>query len=252
MKKLCVIGLVLVTLLTGCQTKKKDVLKVLVSADYPPYESLDVNGNFVGFDIDFGNALAKKLNVQFNWVDTSFDGIIGALQGNAADMAISGMAIIASREESVDFSIVYKEESALGDVFTVISLASNNFKTINDLTGKKGSAQLGTVQESALNMLKDSFKLTLDIRNKFDIIIQEILLKRIDFLVVDKATGTEFLNQYPTLSSFQLQYAGLAAINGMGVAMPNGSKWVSKVNAAIEAMKKDGSLKILVDKWFKE
>ena len=66
MKKLIIVALLLTTLLTGCsQTKKETTLKVLVSADYPPYESYDVNGKLVGFDIEFGNALAAKLGVKF-------------------------------------------------------------------------------------------------------------------------------------------------------------------------------------------
>ena len=250
MKKYLIVALVLTMLLTACQTKKKDVLKVLVSADNPPYESIDVNGKFVGFDIEFGEELAKKLNVTIEWVDTSFEGIIGALQGNTGDMAISGMSITAEREESVDFSIAYKEESALGETFTVISLASNGYGSISDLKGKKASAQMGTVQESALNMLKSEYSLVLDIRSKFDIIVQDILLGRIDFLVIDKASGDEFLAQYPELSAFTLQHAGLTAINGMGVALPTGSVWVAKVNAVIESMKKDGSLQALIDKWW--
>lgn len=252
MKKLLIVALLLTTLLTGCSQAKKEVLKVLVSADYPPYESYDVNGKLVGFDIEFGNALAEEMGVEFEWVDTSFDGILGALQGNTGDMAITGMHISAEREEAVDFSIAYKLDAESGSAFTVYTLAANNWTTITDLTGKIGSTQLGTVQESALNMMKDEYSLTLDIRNKFDIIVQEILLGRIDFLVADKAAGDEFVTQYPQLTSFPLNYEGLDAISGIGVAMPTGSEWVEKVNTAIEAMKADGSLQALIDKWFPE
>ncbi len=252
MKKLLLVALLLTTLLTGCSQTKKDVLTVLVSADYPPYESYDVNGKLVGFDIEFGNALANKMGVEFKWVDTSFDGILGALQANTGDLAITGMHISAEREESVDFSVAYKLDAESGSAFTVYTLAANNWSTIADLTGKIGSTQLGTVQESALNMMKDEYNLTLDIRNKFDIIVQEMLLGRIDFMVADKAAGDEFVTQYPQLASFPLNYAGLDAISGIGVAMPTGSEWVAKVNTAIEAMKTDGSLQALIDKWFPE
>lgn len=253
MKKLLIIALLITSLLGACtQTKKETTLKVLVSADYPPYESYDVSGKLVGFDIDFGNALAEKLGVKFEWVDTSFDGILGAIQGNTADMAISGMHISAEREAATDMSISYKQDAESGSAFTVYALASNNWTSINDLKDKIGSTQLGTVQESALNMMKTEYNLTLDIRNKFDVIVQDILLGRIDFLVADKAAGDEFLTQYPQLTSFPLSYPGLDAISGIGVVMPTGSEWVAKVNAAIEAMKADGSLQTLIDTWFPE
>ena len=149
-------------------------------------------------------------------------------------------------------SISYKQDAESGSAFTVYALASKGWTSIADLNGKIGSTQLGTVQESALNMMKDEYNLTLDIRNKFDVIVQEILLGRIGFMVADKAAGDEFMTQYPELTSFPLNYAGLASISGIGVLMPTGSEWVSKVNAAIEAMKADGSLQALVDKWFPE
>jgi len=251
MKKLLIVVLMLTTLLTGCAAAKKETtLKVLVSADYPPYESYDVNGNLVGFDIDFGNALAAKLGVKFEWVDTSFDGILGAIQANTGDMAISGMHISAEREAATDMSIAYKKDAESGSAFTVYALASNGWTTIADLNGKIGSTQLGTVQESALNMMKTEYNLTLDIRNKFDVIVQDILLGRIDFMVADKAAGDEFITQYPQLASFPLNYPGLDAISGIGVVMPTGSTWVSKVNAAITAMQADGSLQTMITKWF--
>lgn len=253
MKKLLLVALLFTALLTGCAQKKEAAtLKVLVSADYPPYESYDVNGNLVGFDIDFGNALAEKLGVKFEWVDTAFDGILGAIQANTADMAISGFHISAEREAATDMSIAYKLDAESGSAFTVYALASNGWTSIDDLKNKIGSTQLGTVQESALNLMKDEYNLTLDIRNKFDVIVQDILLGRIDFMVADKAAGDEFVTQYPQLASFPLNYAALESISGIGVVMPTGSQWVSKVNAAIEDMKADGSLDAMIAKWFPE
>jgi polar amino acid transport system substrate-binding protein len=250
MKKLLVLALVLTTLLTACSQPQKDVLTVLVSADYPPYESIDTNGDYIGFDIEFGNALAEKLGVEFKWTDTAFDGIIGALQANAGDLAISSISVTAERALSVDFSTVYKEETSLGETFTVVALSSNAWTQLSDLTGKIGSTQLGTVQEQALNMLQSEFSLALDIRSKWDVIVQEIINKRIDFVLVDKATADQFLIAFPELSEFTAQHDSLAAINGIGIAFPKGSEWTEKFNTAIAEMQADGSLQALVDKWF--
>jgi len=248
MKKLLVLAIVLSTLLIGCsQSTDKKVLKVLVSADFPPYESIDTDGTFIGFDIDFGNAIAEKMGVEFQWVDTSFAGIIAALQANSGDLAISGMSVTPEREEAVDFSDVYKVE---GETFTVLALATKGLSTADDLSGLIGSAQIGTVQEQALNILKTDLSLTVDIRDKYDVIVQEIIIGRIDFLLVDAAVAAEFVVAYPELSSFTLQHTSLAAINGIGVAMPEGSDLKEDVNKAIAEMKADGSLQALIDKWF--
>jgi len=163
MKKLLVLSLILMTLLSGCNptAAEKEELTVLVSADYPPYESIDTNGKFVGFDIEFGELVAEEMGVTFKWVDTAFAGIIGALQAGTGDLAISGMSVTPEREESVDFSQIYKEE---GGAFTVLFLADKGYDSIDDLTGLIASTQLGTIQEIALNNLKAGLIFTVDIR----------------------------------------------------------------------------------------
>ncbi len=68
--------------------------------------------------------------------------------------------------------------------------------------------------------------------------------------MVDKATADEFLTVYPELSEFTAQHDSLAAINGIGVALPKGSEWTEKINTAISEMEANGSLQALIDKWF--
>ena len=46
---------------SGAETKTGKVLTVGTSADFPPFETRDTSGNIVGFDIDLGNYIAKKL-----------------------------------------------------------------------------------------------------------------------------------------------------------------------------------------------
>lgn len=249
MKKLSILSLILVTLLTGCTPKieEKEELIVLVSADYPPYESIDASGKFVGFDIEFGELVAEELGVTFKWVDTAFSGIIGALQAGTGDLAISGMSVTPERAESVDFSQIYKEESG---AFTVLYLASKNYDSIEDLTNLIGSTQLGTIQEIALNNLKSDFNFTLDIRDKHDVIVQEILVGRIDFMLVDTSVAEEFASEFPTLAMFDLEHAKLANISGLGIALPKNSEWTEKVNDAIDTLKTNGKLAALIAKWF--
>ena len=148
MKKAILAVLTLVFILSGCvQQNTQDTITILTSSGYPPYEMIDENGNLIGFDIDFGNALGEKLGVQVKWEDMDFDGIIGALNSNRGTMAIAAMS--PDPERDVDFSIPYyvgAEESP----FFILTLASGGVVDSNDLTGKKVGAQIGTIQESLL------------------------------------------------------------------------------------------------------
>ncbi len=52
--------------------KKAGVIKVGTSADYPPFESVDANGNKVGFDVDLMTEIAKRLDIKLEWVRLIF------------------------------------------------------------------------------------------------------------------------------------------------------------------------------------
>src|SRR5699024_6125145 len=89
----------------------KDTLVVGTSADFPPFENVDVNGDIVGFDIDLINEIGKELGKEIQIENMDFDGLVGAVQTDKIDMAISGMTDNADRRKNVNFSDSYYEAS---------------------------------------------------------------------------------------------------------------------------------------------
>ena len=63
MKKLITTLFILMLILTlsACKTNESNTILVGISPDYPPYESLTVDGEMVGFDIDMTNLFSKYL-----------------------------------------------------------------------------------------------------------------------------------------------------------------------------------------------
>ena len=51
-----------------------------VDASYAPFESKAPNGQLVGFDIDLGNEIARRLGVKAQWEKIDFSGLIAALK----------------------------------------------------------------------------------------------------------------------------------------------------------------------------
>ena len=66
-------------------------LVVGTSADYPPYESIDADGNFVGFDMDLARAVGEKLGVEVEIQDMPFDTLIASVQEGKIDAIIAAM-----------------------------------------------------------------------------------------------------------------------------------------------------------------
>src|SRR3954470_5461207 len=66
------------------RVKKNGELRIGTDATYPPFETAE-GGEFSGFDIDLGSAIARELGVKPKFVNASFDGIFPALQNGSFD-----------------------------------------------------------------------------------------------------------------------------------------------------------------------
>lgn len=126
------------------EIKAAGKIVVGTSADYAPYESIDENGNFVGFDMDLMRAVGEKLGVEVEIVDMPFDSLIAAVQQGKIDAVIAAMQATAERDQQVDFTIPYRMTK---DAFVAAGDATLMIETPEDAAGYRIGAQTGTVQE---------------------------------------------------------------------------------------------------------
>ena len=75
--------------------------------EFPPFESKDENGNYVGFDMDMARELAKDLGVKLRIEEMSWDSLPAALSTGKIDLIVSGMTITEERAESRAFTKPY-------------------------------------------------------------------------------------------------------------------------------------------------
>jgi polar amino acid transport system substrate-binding protein len=118
-------------------------IKVGSDISYPPIEFLKLGTQDpTGVDYDIGQALGSKLGVKVTFINSTFDGLIPALQAKRFDMLMSAMTDNKTRQAKVDFV----------DYFTAgtgILVAKGNAKNINsldDLCGKTVALERGTTQ----------------------------------------------------------------------------------------------------------
>ncbi|MDE0460426.1 MAG: transporter substrate-binding domain-containing protein [Chromatiales bacterium] len=86
--------------------KKRGALKVGMST-FVPWAMRDKNGELVGFEIDVAKKLAADMDVDIEFVPTSWDGIIPALIAGKFDVIIGGMSIRPARNLTINFTIPY-------------------------------------------------------------------------------------------------------------------------------------------------
>jgi polar amino acid transport system substrate-binding protein len=82
-------------------------LRVGLDASFPPFESLDADGNVVGFDADLARAIAAGLGAEPVFVNVGFDGLYDALWASRVDVVISGLPYDPRRTQDVNYSQPY-------------------------------------------------------------------------------------------------------------------------------------------------
>lgn len=87
--------------------RERGVLKVGFSS-FNPWAMQDVNGEWIGFEMDVARALSQYLGLKLELVPTAWAGIIPALLTNKFDVIIAGMSVTEERAEQVTFSIPYE------------------------------------------------------------------------------------------------------------------------------------------------
>ncbi|GEN57639.1 arginine-binding extracellular protein ArtP [Halolactibacillus alkaliphilus] len=228
---------------TDDEDANDNVLVMATSPDYPPFESLDVNGEFVGFDIELAKLIAEELGMELEIRDMKFDGLIGALQAGRVDMVLSGMSATENRRENVDFSIEYHSS---GEMF--VTRKDEPMTALEDLEGKTVGVQLGTIQEEGARAIQEDYGFELKALDDAQMLVQELITNRVDVIYLDKQVAKGFI-EAQDLAGFD---DPTDASPGMAVAFPKGSALVEDVNAAIQSIIDSGQLQALEEEFLAE
>ncbi|RQZ64194.1 ABC transporter substrate-binding protein [Burkholderia cepacia] len=112
----------------------KRTLNVAIVPNYPPFEYKDpATDKLAGFDVDLGEALAAKMGVKLNWVETSFDQMMSSVATQRVDMIMSGMTDMPTRREVLTF-VDYIET---GPQFYTLKARAGEFAQMSALCGKR-------------------------------------------------------------------------------------------------------------------
>jgi polar amino acid transport system substrate-binding protein len=123
------------------QAKDWTTVRIAMDATYPPFESLDPSGQIVGFSKDIGDALCERMQVQCEFTNQAWDGIIPGLLANNYDAILSSMSITEERLQQIDFTDKYYNT---GPAIAVPVDSELKGVTPEDLAGATIGAQTST------------------------------------------------------------------------------------------------------------
>jgi L-cystine transport system substrate-binding protein len=223
---------------------KQRGLNVGLEGTYPPFSFQDEKGELTGFEVDFANALGKQLGVKVNLTPTKWDGMLAALESKRLDVVINQVTISDERKKKYDFSAPYTVSGI--QALTKKALASQITKP-SDLAGKKVGVGLGSNYEQWLktNVPQAEVKTYDDDPTKY----QDLRVGRTDAILVDRFAALDLIKQ--TGDTLALAGAPFAREES-GIALRKGNEdLLNAINQAIEALRKNGTLASISQKWFK-
>jgi polar amino acid transport system substrate-binding protein len=226
---------------TLAKIKKSGEMVVGTSAAYAPFEFRKA-GNLVGFDIDLGEEIAKRMGVKVKWVEIDFKGIIAGLKSKRADVLITAMTKTPGRAEQVAFSIPYYDAG--------IGAAKPKGSTISkpqDLAGKTVGVQIGTSgQRYVKGDLKNVPVKEIKTYDTILLALKDLENGRVDAVVNPLPSIAYNLKGLKGLEVTDVWTNRVVGIN----TRKEDTALMAEINKHIADLKKEGFLDKLNSKWF--
>lgn len=224
---------------TNTDTDTQETLTMATNAEFPPYEYKE-GDKVVGIDAEVAQAIADKLGMKLEIVDTKFDAIIPGVQSGKYDMGMAGMTVTPEREQSVDFSDSY----ATG-IQSIIVNQGSNIKSVDDLSEKtKIGVQLGTTGDI---YAKDDFgDEAVQEYDKGADAVQALIAGKIDCVIIDNEPAKSFVAANEGLEILKTSYAE----EDYAICFKkDNTELQTKVNDALKELIADGTLQKIVNKY---
>lgn len=218
-------------------------VKVGVAAEpYPPFTSPDASGKWVGWEVEFMNAVCAEAKLECVITPVAWDGIIPALTSKKIDAIMSSMSITDERLKTIDFSDKYYNTPT-----GIIGPKSEKFKAdAEGLKGKILGVQVSTIHaEYAQKHFKDVVSEIKEYQTQ-DEANNDLAAGRVDAVQADQITLDSFLasDQGKECCESKGTVVDDPAVLGAGVGIglrKGETELKGKFNAAIKAIRANGT-----------
>lgn len=222
-------------------------------AGFPPMEFFPADSKEpIGFDIELGNAIAKRLGVRAEFDNMGFDGLIAALLAKKCDAILSAMNATDTRKQQVNFS------NYIGDGYALIVKTANprHVTAYDGVCGLTVGVQVATTNLEEVTRQSDSC--VKDGKKPVDIKVFQndtglrlaLATNQVDAYNQTAATAAYAIIQDP--KTFQLGASGPVAANqGIATRKDDGALG-SALDDAIKGLYRDGTVKTMLTKWHLE
>ena len=218
-------------------------LIVALEGAWQPWSFHDESDTLVGYDVEVSRAIAEKLGVEPEYVESDWDSLFAGLDAGRYDMVCNGVEVTEERAKTYAFTTPY------GYIHTALAVRKDNedIHSFEDLKGKTTANSLA----STYMELAESYGATVQGIDTLEETIQLLTAGRIDATLNADVSFYDYLNIHPD-ADFKIV---VQTEDASHVAIPlrkgdDSASLLEAINTAIDELRADGTLKELSEKYF--
>lgn len=218
---------------------------------YAPFEYKNEKGELVGFDVEVGNAICEKLKAKkCTWVELPFDSLIPALNSRKFDILNASLTHNQEREKVINFSEnIYAIPTQL-----VAKKGSGVLPTVESLKNLKVGVLQGSAQEAFARKVWGKKGVRIISYQEQDQTFVDIVAGRVDVALLEKPNALAGFLSKPEGKDYEFVGEPLEdplLDNNIGLGLRKKDKQLkADVDAAILALRKEGVINKIVEKYF--
>lgn len=220
------------------------------SADYPPFEFVNEDGEFDGLDMELIKEIARRMDLEVEIRDMGFDTLIAAVQQGRVDCLIASMSATPERREQVDYTDVYHSS---GHGFLMKVGSGVQLMAPEDMANYKVGVQTGTTHEKwIMDNLTDAGKMPEDNvfrYEKADQGILDVAAGRIDLFIADGPVAHDYAKEMADIE-VGFEYDLNPEFGGARILVAKGEHALrDALNEVLSELRDEGFLDYLQQKW---
>ena len=217
-------------------------LIVALEGAWQPWSYHDESDTLVGYDVEVSRAIAEKLGVEPEYVESDWDSLFAGLDAGRYDMVCNGVEVTEERAKTYAFTTPY------GYIHTALAVRKDNtdITSFEDLKGKTTANSLA----STYMELAESYGATVQGIDTLEETIQLLTAGRIDATLNADVSFYDYLNVHPDADFKLVAQTAEASHVAIPVLKSEDTAYLDALNTAIDALRADGTLKTLSEKYF--
>ena len=222
--------------------QKSGKLVVALEGAWQPWSYHDSSDTLVGYDVEVSRAIAEKLGVEPEYVESDWDSLFAGLDAGRYDMVCNGVEVTEERAKTYAFTTPY------GYIHTALAVRKDN-EDINSFEDLKGKTTANSLASTYME-LAESYGATVQGIDTLEETIQLLTAGRIDATLNADVSFYDYLNVHPDADFKLVAQTAEASHVAIPVLKSEDTAYLDALNTAIEELRADGTLKTLSEKYF--